>query len=194
LPADATSIVLSFRYYPLYESTPGPGDLQYVDIYTVDPPRFAGRALGAQLNDRTWRITDYDLTSLAGQQVRLVFAVNNDGVEGRTAMYVDNVSVMACNFRNIVTSTGRFSSEGTALPDATLTPQAPLNEATVTRSSDEDGGRAVALPAVGEPLDQANETSRAWLARLGAVGVLVGVLGAIGFAALVIIGARRDGG
>lgn len=102
LPADASSIVLSFRYMPLYGDSPGPGDLQYVDIYNVLTGQFAGRALGTQANDRTWLTADYDLTMQAGQTIRLVAAVNNDGVEGRSAMYVEQFSIRACNFGDLV--------------------------------------------------------------------------------------------
>lgn len=177
LPDDATSIVLSFRYYPLYEDPPGPGDLQYVDLYNVATGQFAGRALGDQMNDRTWLTTDYDLTAQAGQTLRLVFAVNNDGVEGRTAMYVDNVSILACYFRNIV-SPGLLATP-TQLPATSkllTTPRSPA---------------ALELPAR-QDLAERDENPRAWMARLGTVGMLVGVLGLIGFVALVIMGARSQ--
>lgn len=178
LPDDATSIILSFRYYPLYEEPPGPGDLQYVDLYNVATGQFAGRALGDQMNDRTWLTTDYDLTAQAGQTLRLLFAVNNDGVEGRTAMYVDNVSVMACYFRNLV-SPGLLATP-TQLPATSkllTTPRSPA---------------ALELPAR-QDLAERDEAPRAWMARLGTVGMLVGVLGLIGFVALVIMGARSQG-
>jgi hypothetical protein len=178
LPKEATSIVLSFRYYPLYDAPPGPGDLQYVDLYNATTGQFAGRALGVQINDRTWRAADYDLTALGGQTVSLVFAVNNDGVEGRTALYVDNVSVMACHFREIV-------SPGPEL-ESTATPTPALSQAVATPTV-----TTLELPAVGQPLDTQTDGTRTWLTRLGVVGVLLGVLGAIGFVALIVIGTMR---
>ncbi len=103
LPAAAPSIVLSFRYYPIYDVPPGPGDLQYVDIYNALTGQFANRVLGVQQNDRTWLAKTFDLTALAGQPIRLFFAVNNDGVAGRTAMILDSVSIQACNITATVT-------------------------------------------------------------------------------------------
>ena len=41
LPADAYSIVLSVRYRPIIDGEPGPGDLQYIDIYNAMTGQFA---------------------------------------------------------------------------------------------------------------------------------------------------------
>jgi hypothetical protein len=96
LPADAKRIALSFRYFTLYETPPSPGDFQYVDIYQSSTGQFLGRVLGIQQNQRTWLTRNYDLTALAGEEIRLFFMVSNDGVGGRIAMYVDDVSILAC--------------------------------------------------------------------------------------------------
>jgi uncharacterized repeat protein (TIGR01451 family) len=169
LPGDANSIILSFRYYPLYEAEPGPGDLQYVDIYNVLTGQFAGRALGTQSNERTWLTTDYDLTMQAGQDVRIVFAVNNDGVEGRSAMYVDNVSVLSCQSSNLV-SPGEAPTPDPALGVGNLpaSEQAPL----LLAGREEEGST--------------------WLSRLTAMGVLASVAGVIAFAVMVVIGTLRS--
>jgi uncharacterized repeat protein (TIGR01451 family) len=169
LPADANSIVLSFRYYPLYDAAPGPGDLQYVDIYNVMTGQFAGRALGTQSNERTWLTSDYDLTSLAGQTVRLVLAVNNDGVEGRSAMYVDNVSIMACSFGDLV---------------------APGSGPTAEPSLGSGRGSQNSVPILLAGREQGQNTTL--LARLSAIGVLASVVGVIAFAVLVIMGSLRS--
>jgi hypothetical protein len=169
LPEDADNIVLSFRYYPLSEEKPGPGDLQYVDVYNVLTGQFAGRALGTQANDRTWLTEDYDLTTQAGQTVRLVIAVNNDGVEGRSAMYVDNVSIKACNFGDLV-------APGAA---PTVDPALGLRNRPVA-------DQAPILLAGRESQD-----SSGWLARLSAIGVLASVAGVIAFAVMVVIGTLR---
>lgn len=170
LPMEATSIILSFRYFPMYEDDPGPGDLQYVDIYNVLTGQFAGRALGTQANDRTWLTADYDLTMQAGQTVRLVLAVNNDGVEGRSAMYVDNVSILACNFGDLVN------------PGVVPTPDPALgvsNQPVADQSPILLAGR------------EADTASSNWLARLSAMGVLASVAGVIAFAVMVVIGTLR---
>ncbi|MCC6455447.1 MAG: lamin tail domain-containing protein [Caldilineaceae bacterium] len=96
LPADAKRIGLSFRYFTLYETPPSTGDFQYVDIYHGSTGQFLGRVLGIQQNERTWLTRSYDLSALAGEEIRLFFMVSNDGVGGNIAMYVDDVSVLAC--------------------------------------------------------------------------------------------------
>jgi len=125
LPDNASSIVLSFHHYPLYDDTPGPGDLQFVDLFNAFSNQFVGRALSEQSNARQWLFKQYDLTVLAGQQVRLVLAVNNDGIEGRTAMYVDDVSILACGATvtptELPTATPTTAATATA-PPLTLTP------------------------------------------------------------------------
>jgi uncharacterized repeat protein (TIGR01451 family) len=167
LPGEANSIILSFRYYPLYEPEPGPGDLQYVDLYNVLTGQFAGRALGPQSNERSWLTVDYDLTMQAGQTIRLVLAVNNDGVEGRTAMYVDNVSIMACNFGDLV-APGDAPTRDPALSSSSLAEREPILLA---------GRQQQASPGL--------------MARLSAIGVLASVAGVIGFAVMVVIGMLR---
>lgn len=170
LPEDAHSIILSFRYYPIFEPSPGPGDLQYVDIYNMQTGQFAGRALGTQANDRTWRTADYDLTMQAGQRVRLVIAVNNDGVEGRSAMIVDNISIRACNFAGLV------NPGGSSTPDPSL---GASNIAVSDRSPILLAGREA-------------EQSPSWLGRLSAMGVLASVAGVIAFAVMVVISTLRQ--
>jgi hypothetical protein len=48
-------------------------------------------------NREQWLMGQYDLTPFAGQTVQLFFGVNNDGIDGRMAMVVDNVTVSACS-------------------------------------------------------------------------------------------------
>ena len=96
LPQDRNEITLKFRYFPLYETPPTRGDFQYVDLYHGESGQFMGRALGVQQNDRVWIERDYDLSAFAGEAVRLFFMVSNDSVGGNIAMYVDDVSILAC--------------------------------------------------------------------------------------------------
>lgn len=96
LPKDSNQITLRFRYYPLYEEPLSEGDFQYVDIYHGETGQFMGRALGVQRNDRAWIEHEYDLSAFAGESVRLFFMVSNDGIGGNIAMYLDDVSILAC--------------------------------------------------------------------------------------------------
>ncbi len=177
LPEDAASIVLSFRYYPVIDGEPGPGDLQFVDIYNAMTGQFAGRALGVQQNDARWLAATYDLTSLAGQPVRIVFAVNNDDAGGRTAMYVDNVSILAC------------PAAGGAIPSAneTSTPASPTVTVTPANAPlDSDLTPALYTSLTGRETDAAPAGAQKWLGWLFTGAVMLGVLGMIGFGVLVI--------
>lgn len=69
-------------------------------------------------NDNTWVRLVFNLSAFAGQSVFLRFAVNNDGVGGRTAMYVDDVRLTTCSSGALPTATPVPS----ATPIATLPP------------------------------------------------------------------------
>ena len=112
LPADATSITLRFWLYPsssdpatldvplhpslagLYEMTES-GDLQYVLVLDQED-RWIGILVWQRSNDREWIFHQFDLTSYAGQTVRLRFGVYNDGLSGVCAMHTDDVSLEIC--------------------------------------------------------------------------------------------------
>ena len=121
LPPGAGYIVLSFWYYTAYDAAPGAGDLQYVDIYNTFSNQLIARVVNEQSNRRQWVMEDFDLTLFAGDQIRVVFVVNNDGVGGRTAMYVDDVSILACN--STITPSATFTA--TPTPTSTGTPTPP---------------------------------------------------------------------
>jgi len=106
IPISATLAELSVRWYgasseaqmaapdPIAPASQAAGDAQYLRV--VDP------ASGATLetlfwtlsNAQTWQRGVFDLTAYAGQSIVLHFGVTNDGVGGRTAMVVDNASLV----------------------------------------------------------------------------------------------------
>jgi hypothetical protein len=47
-------------------------------------------------NEQSWRQVAVDLTPYSGRPIAIYFNVANDGVGGRTAMFLDNVQVLAC--------------------------------------------------------------------------------------------------
>jgi hypothetical protein len=96
LPAGIDSAILSFHYFPVYEEAPGAGDEQTVEVRDRASNEWLGQVLNSQLNLAEWRSSQYDLTPLAGREIRLIFGVRNDGQGGRIAMYIDGVSVRAC--------------------------------------------------------------------------------------------------
>jgi bacillopeptidase F (M6 metalloprotease family) len=45
-------------------------------------------------NDQVWQTHTFDLSAYAGQTIRLHFGVYNDGLDGRTAVYIDNAALV----------------------------------------------------------------------------------------------------
>jgi hypothetical protein len=187
LPKDHNKITLFFRYYPQIEGSPSRGDFQYVDIYHGESGQFVGRALGVQRDDRTWLEREYDLSALAGETVRLYFMVSNDGVGGSIAMYIDDVSILACRVPKLQPQNRLTISQPGALPsnDATNetaignsgTPQ-PLafaDAVTLDTPAEEPGTEAI-VPVQGF--------------SFGRLGGLLAVLGIAG-AALVLLPLTR---
>ncbi|MGL4650576.1 MAG: hypothetical protein ACRC1H_14305, partial [Caldilineaceae bacterium] len=96
LPANPTSLVLSFRYLGVIDAAPGDGDMQYVDLLDAATNAPLERLMQAVNGDNFWQLSQQDLTSFGGRTVKLVFGVGNNGADGRIAMYVDAVSVLYC--------------------------------------------------------------------------------------------------
>jgi hypothetical protein len=161
LPKDRDKITLRFRYFPLYDSPPSPGDFQYVDIYHGDSGQFMGRALGVQKNDRVWIDREYDLSALAGETVRIFFMVSNDGAGGNIAMYVDNVSVLAC----------RVAKPQNGLAVAPQIPQ-PITEASTSQPP------VAARVAVSQPPEKILADRNLSFGRMGGLLVVFGIVGA----------------
>jgi bacillopeptidase F (M6 metalloprotease family) len=47
-------------------------------------------------NDQAWTFHQFDLDDYASQTIKLQFGVYNNGRDGVTAMYVDDVSLEVC--------------------------------------------------------------------------------------------------
>ena len=113
IPADAGNATLRFYIYPVSGETlvvaqrrafpqgrlsadqpTATGDAQYL-LLIDEEEHILWPALFWELsNAQRWQPHRYDLTSCAGQTLTLHFGVRNDGTGGRTAMYVDNVSLI----------------------------------------------------------------------------------------------------
>lgn len=93
LPADIASADLSAWLYSV--TTAPENDLQYVLL--LDAGGAVIETLWHNREDaRQWREFGFDLRPYAGQTVALRFGAYNDGEDGITALYVDDVSVWAC--------------------------------------------------------------------------------------------------
>jgi len=120
LPAEANSVILNFRYYGQSDTTNGPGDFQYLDLYDANSNAFLQRRFQVTNSSMMWLGAQYSITDLRGRDVRLVFGVANDGENGRLAMFLDEVSVYYCTTTPtpITTPTPTW----TPVPPWTLTP------------------------------------------------------------------------
>jgi len=85
-------LVLSFWYYPI--AGDGPGDRQYVLLINQEGDYTT--LLWEHKDTRRWLRKSFDLTAFGGQRMTLRFGVYNDGQDGVTAMYIDDVSLQAC--------------------------------------------------------------------------------------------------
>ena len=116
IPANATSVTLRVWWYRQTEETttsvltsagqPSEGDGLSILPYTEDLQELLllngyNLSLVAELdrsrvNQGTWVQETYDLSPWRGWTLALYFNAYNDGVGGRTWMYVDDVSLQIC--------------------------------------------------------------------------------------------------
>jgi hypothetical protein len=127
LPAQASPIVLSFRYQPRHEPNPG-SDLQFLDI--VDETTGERTRLWVELANRgdAWLFLQINLTHLQGRRIRVEFGVSNDGGGGRTALYLDQVSLQSCPTTPGPTPVGLTPTPSPTLIIGTPTPTPPIIE------------------------------------------------------------------
>lgn len=133
IPANATSAVLRFWYYPFSGDLRG-GDRQRVFLYDI-----YGNLLARVLdlassnpasNSQTWHSLQYDVTAYRGQRIRIYISCYNDGQDGITRLYVDDVALQVCTGATPVppSPTATYTpAPVTATPTATPT-QTPLSQ------------------------------------------------------------------
>ncbi|MCA9874830.1 MAG: hypothetical protein KC441_14265, partial [Anaerolineales bacterium] len=83
------------RYAALDEpAQPATGDAQYVLLLDPTTQALLQTLYWDVSNTQAWQRYDVNLSAYKGQSVLLLFGAFNDGVNGRTALYVDDVSVI----------------------------------------------------------------------------------------------------
>jgi len=90
IPSGVTQAELSFYYFPV--SAQVDGDLIY---FCVLPTSGGGESDCTYWTDhnQAWNLRTFDLLGYAGQRVNLRFGVKNDGHDGITAVYLDDVEL-----------------------------------------------------------------------------------------------------
>jgi hypothetical protein len=112
IPSGSTSATLSLWAYQLTEETPaiymptpvahgpfsvqsGANDIQYVLI--LDQwQNWIGTLLWQRQNTAAWTNYTFDLSNYIGKSIYIQFGTYNDGLDGITSMYMDDVSLQAC--------------------------------------------------------------------------------------------------
>ncbi len=95
LPDSAQHFTLSFHYWASHEDTPG-SDMQLLNIFEATTGIRLAQPWARLSNEQSWQFEQIDLTHFRGRTLRIEFGVNNDGGGGRTALYLDEVSLLAC--------------------------------------------------------------------------------------------------
>ena len=134
LPDQYASLVLTFDYLIQAGDPVNMAGAQRADIYYMRSGQLARRIFNRSEENVEWRIEEEDLTALAGQPVRLRFSVNDERGSG-VAMYVDNVSLLACGRREARASAIAVEQNVAQIaPTATLPPAADASSRDVART------------------------------------------------------------
>ena len=113
LPANTITATLRVQVYPVSEETNlvsqaqlfpadglaqatavAAGDAQYGLVLDPDTGETLETIFWQLSNDQVWQTHTIDLSAYAGQTIRLHFGVYNDDLGGRTAVYLDNASLL----------------------------------------------------------------------------------------------------
>jgi len=90
IPSGATQAILSFYYFPVMEY--GDGDEIYFCVLTVSDDEIPECTFWTDRN-QAWNLGTFDLLEYAGQRIKVHFGVRNDGLDGITAVYLDDVEL-----------------------------------------------------------------------------------------------------
>lgn len=139
----AAFVRLAWRSFPRSEPVDSQ-DQQSVSILKPGSTPTTLRTVWSGLrNDRAWLECSYNLSEFAGQEIIVNFTARNNGVNGKTAMFVDDVSLQACNAPQItlegcslITPTPTATATPTLTPTATTT-SAPTPTSTFTSTPTE---------------------------------------------------------
>ncbi len=91
IPVDATSVSLSYNLYP----TSGDLSGDWFDFLIHDEQGWHWLT-ELRSDDQSWSLLGQDLSAYAGQTITLRFRIFNDGEGGKTAAWLDQVSLWVC--------------------------------------------------------------------------------------------------
>ncbi len=90
IPSGVTQAELSFYYFPV--SAQVDGDRIYFCVLRASDDYLLERTFWTDHN-QAWNLRTFNLLSYAGQRVNLRFGVKNDGLDGITTVYLDDVEL-----------------------------------------------------------------------------------------------------
>lgn len=106
-------------------AAPLAGDRQY-GLVLNEQNTVLDRLFFTRSNAQSWQHATFDLSAYAGKSVRILFGAYNDGVNGVTALYVDEASLITCQAEGGVSYLPIiYKSLATATPTPTLIATAP---------------------------------------------------------------------
>lgn len=137
LPTNS-DISLSFKYYPRFDLNIADADVQFVDVQKSDGTRIP-IIPAAKQNLLTWQsIDNVSLNSVAGQQIALIFGVNNDGIGSRSWLYVDDVSIIVCPATPTPTWTPTITLTPSPTPTTTPLPAGCISDIILNGGFEDD--------------------------------------------------------
>jgi hypothetical protein len=112
IPSNSSTATLSLWVYQLTEETPavymplptphgpfsvqsGANDIQYV-LVLDQYQNWIGTLLWQRQNTAAWTNYTFDLSNYIGRSIYIQFGTYNDGLDGITSMYMDDVTLQAC--------------------------------------------------------------------------------------------------
>lgn len=121
IPAASPQVLLSFWFYAMADS---PATTDYMEVVLLDATGTAilNKPWSSHNDSRVWNQLTFDLTSWRGQTVQLYFNVYNDGLGGRAAMFLDDVSLASCTSSGTATPTGTAATATSSPAPNTPTP------------------------------------------------------------------------
>ncbi len=130
LPSEG-HMVLSWHVYPLSRPQ-DTADRQMAALFNADATAELRRLWSDVRADEAWLHCSYDIGGFRGQTITVYFGVRNDGLNGKTAMYVDDVSLQVCpqlpptlEDCRVVMATATPSPSPTPTPTPSATPTLP---------------------------------------------------------------------
>jgi hypothetical protein len=129
LPSEG-HMVLSWYVYPLSRPQ-DTADRQMASLFNAGATTELRRLWSDLRADEAWLSCSYDISSFRGQTITVYFGVRNNGLNGKTAMYIDDVSLQVCpqlppslEACRLVMATPSPTATPTPSPSATPSPTA----------------------------------------------------------------------